>query len=76
MKLPRLSVVKLMAVVGVVAINLAAGRALLTYNPPLLVALALPALVLQVALLHLIRRRGRIRAWAAVEHAERRAVGD
>jgi hypothetical protein len=64
-KLPRLSVAKLMAVVALVDINLAAGRVLCSYDPILLTGLALPWLTLQVGLYRVNRRRGRVRMfWA------------
>lgn len=65
MKPPRFSVAKLMAVVSLVAVNLAAARALISYDLFLLTGIALPLLTLQVGLHRVICRRGRVRPfWA------------
>ncbi len=54
-----------MAVVGIVALNLAAARCLAAYDDKLMLGVMPTALVLQVALFRLIRAQGRSRAfWA------------
>ncbi len=63
MKAPRFSIFTLMAIVSVVALNLAAARLLIDYDDELLVGVALPTLVVQVGAFLLIRSRGRARAF-------------
>jgi len=64
-KLPRLSIAKLMVVVGVVALNIAAARLLFDDNSEMLIGVALSGLILQVGLFQLMRSRGRGRGfWA------------
>lgn len=54
-----------MAVVGIVALNLAAARSLASYDLKLMMGVMPTALILQVALFRLIRTQGRRRAfWA------------
>jgi hypothetical protein len=61
----RLSLFKMMAAVGVIAINLAAARAAYLANELLLVGLVPAAVALQFGLFVLLRSRGRVRAfWA------------
>jgi hypothetical protein len=65
MRLPRFSIGKLMIVVGLIALNLAAGRVLYSIEPWLLVGIAPAGLALQFAAFRLIRSRGPARAfWA------------
>ena len=65
MRIARFSVSSLMAVVGIVALNLTAARRLAAYDDLLMVGVMPTALVLQVALFRLIRTQGRRRAfWA------------
>jgi hypothetical protein len=64
-KRPRVKIITLMTVVGVVALNLAVGRALYAYDIEILGGSVLIGLSLQMGLIGLIRRRGRARAfWA------------
>jgi hypothetical protein len=64
-KRPRVKIITLMTVVGVVALNLAVGRALYAYDIEILGGSVLIGLSLQMGLIRLIRRRGRARAfWA------------
>jgi CDP-diglyceride synthetase len=63
MKPPQFSIVKLMVIVGVVALDFAAARILLAYNQEMLIGIALGGLVLQVGFFRLIRSRGRGRAF-------------
>ena len=65
MKLPRLSIAEIMTVVGIVALNLAATRALSDDNHELLGGVVPMAVILQVGIFSLIRSQGRVRAfWA------------
>jgi hypothetical protein len=64
-KLPRLSIAKLMVGVAVVAINLGIARILFSYNPNLPVGMAQTGLALQAAVFLLIFGRGRARAFCA-----------
>ncbi len=65
MRIPRLSLAKLMIVVGLAALNLAAIRVLHDYNSEILLGVALAGLALQVALFQFLHSRGRRRAfWA------------
>ncbi len=65
MKMPRLSIAKLMGLVVVVAVDLVAWRALFPYIEHLGFVLALSGIALQVGLLGLIQGRGRNRMfWA------------
>jgi hypothetical protein len=62
---PPLTLARLMAVVGVIAVDIAAARALYLRDVELALGLALMGLASQFALLRAIRRRGRARAfWA------------
>src|SRR4051794_39895954 len=64
-KLFRLTVSKLAALIAVVALNLSVGRGIFAYNEVLLCGLALIGPVLQVGAFRLFRRRGPSRAfWA------------
>ena len=63
MRTPRLSIAGLMLGVVIVALNLAVGRYLFGYQSEILVGIALGAITLQVAIIQLIRRRGRDRAF-------------
>jgi hypothetical protein len=60
---PRLTLARLMAVVGVIAVDLAAARALYLRDVELALGLALMGLASQFAFLRAIRRRGRARAF-------------
>jgi hypothetical protein len=60
---PPLTLARLMAVVGVVAVNTAAARALYFRDEELALGLALMGLASQFALLRAIRRRGLARAF-------------
>ena len=63
----QFSIAKLMVVVGVVALNLGAGRLILEFGPPLLLVIAPAGLAAQFFLFRLIRTRGRRRAfWAGL----------
>jgi hypothetical protein len=74
--MPRLSIGRLMACVGVVALNLAAARALYTYSPMYLYAAALSGLGLQAGLFCLWSSRGRARAfWLGLLMAGSLAMG-
>ncbi len=65
MRITRVSVSRLMAVVGIVALNLATARRLAAYDVKLMMGVMPTALILQLALFRLIRTRGRWRAfWA------------
>jgi hypothetical protein len=65
MRRPRFSIGKLMVVVGLIALNLSAGRVLFAIEPWLLIGVALAGLALQWAAFRLIGSRGRARAfWA------------
>jgi hypothetical protein len=64
-KLPRISITKLMLLVAIIAANLAVGRVLGAYHPILPVAIALIGLALQAGAIALIRSRGRSRAFSA-----------
>ncbi len=65
MRLPRISIGRLMIVVGLIALNLSAARALLAIEAWLLVGVAPAGLALQFAAFRLIRSRGRARMfWA------------
>jgi hypothetical protein len=65
MKSVRFSVAKLMVAIGIIALDLAAGRFLLDYDAVLLVGVLPAGLALQLGLFRLIRSRGRLRAfWA------------
>lgn len=57
----RFSIAKMMAIVGIAALNFAAARILFAHNPYLLIGVALTGLSLQVGLFRLIRSRNRIR---------------
>ncbi|HEV3167107.1 MAG TPA: hypothetical protein VGZ22_24070 [Isosphaeraceae bacterium] len=61
MKRPRLSIARLMAVVGVVGLHLAGGRALWAFDPTVLADFALPMLALEVGLLGAMRGPGQAR---------------
>jgi hypothetical protein len=63
MRPPRVSIVRLMAVVGVVAVNLAVFRPLFDFGPEALIGVGLAWILLQVALFRLIRSRGRARTF-------------
>lgn len=66
MTMPRLTIRAMMIVVTLVAMNLAAGRALLSADNPMLEALMIPGVVLQLALWRWIRAKDRARSfWAA-----------
>jgi hypothetical protein len=66
MRIIRLSIRTLMAIVAVVAIELAVGRAVLEYEPDLFVEIVLNALTVQLAVFLLIRSRNCKRAfWIA-----------
>lgn len=65
MRIARVSVGRLMAVVGLVALNLAAARFLASYHEAVMLAVMPTALVCQFALFRLTRTRGGRRAfWA------------
>ncbi len=65
MKFPRLSLLALMCIVGVVAVNLAAGRALVPKHREVLPGCALSGVVLQFAVVRLVYGRGTRRVfWA------------
>ena len=65
MNRPRLSMAKMMAIVGIVAFNIAAVRALLSSRMELAFGLTPIGILLQVALLKAIRHQGRSRFfWA------------
>jgi hypothetical protein len=65
MRLPRFSIGRLMIVVGLIALNLAAGRVLFSIEPWLLIGVAPTGLALQFAVFRLILSRGPARAfWA------------
>lgn len=59
MKLPQISIAKLMVAVGVVALNLAFARILVLYNPEMLTGVALIVLALQIGLFRILQNRGR-----------------
>ncbi len=59
----RFSVAKLMAVVGIAALNLAVGRALWSYAPVLALGIMPELFVLQLGLVRWIRSRGGARAF-------------
>lgn len=63
MKLPNFSIVKLMVLVGIVALTLAAVRTLFHYNSEMLIGVALGGVLLQVGIVRLMRSRGRPRAF-------------
>jgi hypothetical protein len=62
-KLPKISIAKLMLLVAIIAANLAVGRVLGAYHLVLPVAIALTGLALQAGALALFRSRGRRRAF-------------
>ena len=65
MKHPRFSIGRLMGVVGIVALNLWAGRILFSIEPWILAGAAPIGLILEFAVYRLIRSRGLARAfWA------------
>jgi hypothetical protein len=64
-RLPRISIAKLMLLVAIIAANIAIGRVLAAYHPILPVAIALIGLALQAGAIALIRSRGRRRAFLA-----------
>jgi hypothetical protein len=65
MRRPRFSIGRLMIVVGLIALNLSAGWALLAIEPWLLIGVAPAGLELQWAAFRMIGSRGRARAfWA------------
>jgi hypothetical protein len=65
MRHPRFSIGWLMIVVGLIALNLSAGRVLLAIEPWLLIGVAPAGIALQWAAFRLIGSRGRARAfWA------------
>jgi hypothetical protein len=67
MKSAQFSIAKLMVVVGVVALNLGAGRLIFEFGPPLLLVIAPAGLAAQFFLFRLIRTRGPRRAfWAGL----------
>ena len=61
MKPPRTSIVSLMLVVGIVALNLALGRTIFLAEPWRLAGIAPIGVIIQVGLFFLIRARGRPR---------------
>jgi hypothetical protein len=64
-KLPRLTILALMALVAVVAANLTVGRAIFASHRDLLPGCALSGMVLEVALCRFLRGHGRARVfWA------------
>ena len=63
MSLPRVSIVKLMLIVGIAALNLAAVRILFLYNSEMLIGVAPIGLALQFGIFRLMRSRGRGRAF-------------
>lgn len=63
MRVTRFSVSRLMVLVGIIALNLAAARGLAASSEDLMVGVIPTVLVLQVALFCLIRTRGRRRAF-------------
>ena len=66
MTIPRLTIRTLMTVVIVIAMNLAVGRALISADNPMLEALLIPSVMLQLALWRWIRTKDRARSfWAA-----------
>jgi hypothetical protein len=66
MKLSRLSIAKVMAVVAVFAINMAALRSLHSYDEDLDQGIALAGFALQFGVFQSIRNRGRVRTfWCA-----------
>jgi hypothetical protein len=76
MKHPRFSIGRLMSVVGIVALNLWAGRVLFSIEPWMLPGAAPAGLTLEFAVYRLIRSRGRARAfWAGFLAAGLLAVG-
>ena len=67
MKIPRFSVNKLMATVGLVALNLGVGRGLLSAEPPLLAGLIPTGILLQLGAFRLVCGRTRARVfWAGL----------
>ena len=64
MKGPRNSIVSLMYVVGIVALNLTLGRFIFEGEPWRLAGLAPIAVMIQLGLFCLIRARGRVRRYA------------
>ncbi len=64
MKGPRNSIVSLMYVVGIVALNLTLGRLIFEGEPWRLAGLAPIAVMIQLGLFFLIRARGRVRRYA------------
>src|SRR5262245_51179543 len=65
MPYPRLSLARMMVLVGLLAAHLAAARMLFAYNAVLLIGLMVGTIALQVAVFRLFRSRGRTRAfWA------------
>jgi hypothetical protein len=64
-KLPRISIAKLMLLVAIIAANLAVGRVLGAYHLVLPVAIALTGLAVQAGAFALIHSRGRRRAFLA-----------
>jgi hypothetical protein len=64
-KLPRISITKLMLLVAIIAANLAVGRVLGAYHLVLPVAIALTGLAVQAGAFALIQSRGRRRAFLA-----------
>ena len=59
MKAPRFRIFSLMAIVGVVALNLGAARVLMNYDGDLLLGVALSAIAVQVGAFLAIRSRAR-----------------
>ena len=59
----RFSIARMMAIVGVIALNIATARILFAYEPELLIGVGLGVLVLQVGLFRLVRGRGTNRAF-------------
>jgi hypothetical protein len=65
MKIPRVTLLALMMSIGVVAVNLAVGRAILASHRSLLPGCMSSGLVLEFALFRLVSGRGRVRVfWA------------
>ncbi len=76
MEIPRVSIGKLMVVVVLIALNLAAGRAVYSFGPWLLAGFVPTVLVLQFGVFRLIRNRGRARVfWAGFVAGGVLAVG-
>jgi hypothetical protein len=62
-KLPRVSIARMMVLVGVVAVDIAATRSLFAYNSEMLIGVALGVIALQIGLFRLIRGQGRARVF-------------